>query len=455
MKCTSRAHSRVNLKSYLVLAAVLLLAGGVVLTRFAPAAFSPALARNAAQPRLVSVEPLPALGGAMCQLELASASGTMAALAMQAGASASDAARAIKDIDRAPARTIKDPNPAFSAIAVEPESGMLIVADENLFRVLEYNRTENTPATARMSEPKRVIGGNLTKAEMMCGVYIDPKTLDTYVINNDTQDWLVVFSKNARGNVKPDRELAVPHGTFGISVDEGREEMYLPVQHSNSVIVYPKYAKGEDKPLREIIGNSTGLEDPHGVAADTGRNLLFVSNHGSVIATEPPARMGARPREINGSGRFEPPSITVYNLDDDGNVKPLRIIEGPKTQLNWPMQIVLDKATGELFVANDMDHSVLVFGVEDSGDAAPRRIIKGPRTGLRNPVGITLDEKNQELWIASMGNHRAAVFSLNANGDVAPKRVIRGGPADEKGLMIGNPGGVGYDTKRDQILVPN
>jgi DNA-binding beta-propeller fold protein YncE len=460
----SVVEDTVNSKSRLFLArnhmltyVSLLLVAGVIIV--APnTRITPLKARRSAEPRLVSIEPLPELGdGAMCQFEPVSASGTLAAaLAMQAGGpSGSDTARAIKDIDRAPARTIKDPNPAFSSIAVEPESGMLVVTDENLFRVLEYNRTENTPATARMSEPKRVIGGDLTKAEMMCGVYIDPKTLDTYIINNDTQDWLVVFSKNARGNVKPDRELAVPHGTFGISVDEGREEMYLTVQHSNSVIVYKKYAKGEDKPLREIIGNNTGLEDPHGVAADTKRNLLFVSNHGSVIATEPPARMGGRPREIIGSGRFEPPSITIFNLDANGDVKPLRTIEGPKTQLNWPMQIVLDKERGELYVANDMDHSVVVFGVEDTGDVAPRRIIRGPRTGLRNPVGITLDEKNQELLVASMGNHRALVFPLTANGDIAPKRTIRGGPADEKGLMIGNPGGVGYDTKRQQILVPN
>ena len=40
-------------------------------------------------------------------------------------------------------------------------------------------------------------------------------------------------------------------------------------------------------------------------------------------------------------------------------------------------------------------------------------------------------------------------------GDVSPLRTIRGGPADEVALMIGNPGGVGYDTKREEILVPN
>ncbi|MSO20061.1 MAG: hypothetical protein EXQ56_06275 [Acidobacteria bacterium] len=460
MQQTSGKHTPAHHQSWIAVAISLAIAAAIIITSARVPSPASAKARNSAQPRLISIEPLPEMAaagdGAMCQFEPVSARSTFAAaMALQAGAPTADAARVSKDIDRAPARTIKDPNPAFSAIAVEPESGMLVVTDENLFRVLEYNRTENTPPTARLSEPKRVIGGNLTKAEMMCGVYIDPKTLDTYIINNDTQDWLVVFSKNARGNVKPDRELAVPHGTFGISVDESREEMYLTVQHSNSVIVYPKYAKGEDKPLREIIGNNTGLEDPHGVAADTRRNLLFVSNHGSVIATEPPARMGGRPREIVGSGRFEQPSITIFNLDGDGNVKPLRIIEGAKTQLNWPMQIVVDVERGELFVANDMDHSVLVFGVDDTGDVAPRRIIRGPRTGLRNPVGITLDPKNQELLVASMGNHRALVFPLNATGDVAPKRMIRGGPADEKGLMIGNPGGVGYDTKRQQILVPN
>jgi len=44
---------------------------------------------------------------------------------------------------------------------------------------------------------------------------------------------------------------------------------------------------------------------------------------------------------------------------------------------------------------------------------------------------------------------------VTANGDVKPLRIIRGGPADQPALNIGNPGAVGYDSKRDQILVPN
>ena len=79
-------------------------------------------------------------------------------------------------IERAPLRFIKDPNPSFSAVAVDSDSNMLVVSDENMFRIMEYDRRENTPPQARLSEPKRIISGTNTKAEMICGVYIDPKT---------------------------------------------------------------------------------------------------------------------------------------------------------------------------------------------------------------------------------------------------------------------------------------
>ena len=39
--------------------------------------------------------------------------------------------------------------------------------------------------------------------------------------------------------------------------------------------------------------------------------------------------------------------------------------------------------------------------------------------------------------------------------DVAPKRVIRSAPEEKIAQAIGNPGAVGYDSKREEILVPN
>jgi DNA-binding beta-propeller fold protein YncE len=217
------------------------------------------------------------------------------------------------------------------------------------------------------------------------------------------------------------------------------------VEHNNSVVAFRKQASGDEKPLRTIVGSSTQLEDPHGIALDTKNGVMIVTNHGNTREGRPP----------NVYGKFEPPSITVYPLKAEGNVAPLRILEGPKTQLNWPAHVWVDSERGEFYVANDAGDSILVFNVSDSGDTAPKRMIKGPKTQLRNPMGVFLDAKNDELWVSNMGNHRATVFARTANGDVEPKRVIRSAPPEKIAQAIGNPGAVGYDSKREEILVPN
>ena len=51
-------------------------------------------------------------------------------------------------IERPPLRFIRDPNPAFSAVAVSSEHNMLVVTDENLFQILEYDSRETTPPQA-------------------------------------------------------------------------------------------------------------------------------------------------------------------------------------------------------------------------------------------------------------------------------------------------------------------
>jgi hypothetical protein len=54
-----------------------------------------------------------------------------------------------------------------------------------------------------------------------------------------------------------------------------------------------------------------------------------------------------------------------------------------------------------------------------------------------------------------MGNHRATVYPIDADGDTPPLRTIRSAPNDKLAMAIGNPGAVGYDTKRQEILIPN
>ena len=465
------SHLRRRVSLGLILAAIGIIAGFVLGGAGQPhSIFGRA---PAGHPRLVSIEPLPPMDGAMCEWVPASTSRLAALLPQQqpsraeaspAEASPAEAAR------RGPVRVIRDSYALYSAVAVDPIRDEVVLTDENLFNIMVYDRLDNTPPSARMSEPKRMIGGLKTKIEFQCGLYIDPASGDIYAVNNDTVDTLVIFDRQARGDVPPDRELYTPHGTFGIAVDEQHQELFLTIQHDNAVVAYHKMAEGDDAPIRLLQGNNTLLADPHGIAVDSKNNLLYVTNHGSIrqirpdIVSEAASWMRAsekpnwpltQDKTVPGSGRIVPSSITVYSRTASGDAAPVRVIEGPKTQLNWPSGIVVDPEHDELFVANDSGNSILVFRASASGDAEPIRVLQGPKSLIQNPTGVYLDSENDELWVANFGNHTATVYNRTAAGDTAPLRVIRSAPFDEPVLGISNPGSVAYDSKREEILVPN
>ena len=89
------------------------------------------------------------------------------------------------------------------------------------------------------------------------------------------------------------------------------------------------------------------------------------------------------------------------------------------------------------------------------GDVAPSRIIKGPQTRLTYPVGVFVDSKNKEVWVSNIGNSTATVYPLMANGDVPPLRMIRSAEENKESLRFGKTTALVYDSKREEILVPN
>jgi hypothetical protein len=347
------------------------------------------------------------------------------------------------DMLRPPVRTVFDSDPIYSAIAVDPLRNEVILVDTNTFSVKTFNRGENTPAGARASVPLHAIEGPKTKLEFDNGLYIDPKTGDVTTVAADN-DFLVTFPHGASGNIEPSRTLKITHRGYALAVNEDTQEMYLSVQYPPQISVYHKDASGDDKPIRLLKGENTRLSDVHGMTIDTKHKLLLADNWGHVSNDL-----------VAGTGRFEAPSISVYPLDADGDTPPINVIQGPKTQLNWPAMISVDPATGDLFVADDLGESILVFHETDKGDVAPYRVIKGTKTRLSNPTGVFVDSKNQELWVSNLGNSSAVAFALSAKGDQAPLRVIRTAPADKESLKFGKPSGTAYDSKREQLLVAN
>ena len=446
------------------------LMAGVILSPRQPSYFVDA--GFAPHGRLVKMERLPDMAGEVCLIPAAVQRVERAAgfgQSSRAGLPLTDATRIFAGN---PDRKIQDKYPSFAAIGVDPERNEVIMTDENLFQVLAYDRLENTPADAEFSKPKRVLSGDKTLIEFQSGLYIDQKNGDIFAPNNDTVDTLVVFAQGGDGDVPPKRALHTPHGTFGIAVDEKRSEMFLTTQHDSTVVVFRKDADKDEAPLRLLQGDDTGLADPHGIAIDPKDEVFFVANYGSrglrradreIRTGVPGAGKGrdkanwplGREYAIPGSGSHAVPSISVHALAAKGNDRPVRVIQGPKTQLNWPTGIVFDPERRELFVANDMGPSILVFDANASGDVAPKRVLKGRRTKLANPTAVALDTKNGELWVANFGGHTATAYPITATGDTPPLRTIRNAPESAPSLMIGNPGALTYDSKRQELLVPN
>jgi len=348
------------------------------------------------------------------------------------------------ELERPPLRVIKDTYPIYSSIVVDPIRNEVVMQDTNLFRIAVFNRTESTPPNASASQPKRVIEGPDTKNEYNNGLYVDPDSGETYNVAMDTADAIFTFRPGASGNSEPMRVLNIPHRGFQIAVDESKKEVYSTNQYPPRVLVFRKGASGDEKPLRVIEGPHTGLSDVHGVAVDSERKLLFVGNWGN-----------SSDYKVAGSGKHLPPSITVYSLDANGDAAPLRTIQGPKTQLDWMGAFALDPDTGNLWVGNDVGHSLLVFRPTDNGDVAPMKVIKGDKTGLDHPAGISIDAKNKEVWASNMGNSSATCYKLTATGNAEPIRKIRSAPLGWKSLKFGKPQVIAYDSKREEYLVPN
>ena len=368
--------------------------------------------------------------------------------------------------DLAPVRMVVDPYPSFNGVAIDTTNDLVMMSDTNRKSLLVYARTVGSATSKDPAMPKQQIMGPDTGVGFVAGVAMDPVHRELFTVNNDVEDRLVVFDYDARGNVKPKRLLYVPHQSWGIAFAPKRGVMALSVQTPNMFVVFKHDAQKFDAPVRSVRGPKTQMADPHGIYFDETHNEVVVANHGNFrpgeLITSYTAydaresrqeRAGADKLDENARGKFLPSSITVFDGDAKGDVAPLRVIQGPLSQVDWPMGVAVDEVNNEIVVANNGDNSILVFSRTANGDVPPKRAIRGPLTGVNGPMGVAI--ANDEIFVANFADHTALVFPRLAAGNVRPRRVIRNAPGGRETSGFGNPYSVAYDTKRREILVPN
>src|SRR5437660_6589133 len=155
----------------------------------------------------------------------------------------------------APLRQGRDRFPVFADVAVDPESNIVAVTDENLFSLRTYDRDLATNAVA---DPRTVITGNKSRVDFVCGVAIDPRNKEIYTVNNDTAADMLVFKYDASGNVPASRTLRpAPVSTWGVALDLKNNEVAVTIEQINKISIYRRLAEGEEKPLRVIQGPDT------------------------------------------------------------------------------------------------------------------------------------------------------------------------------------------------------
>jgi DNA-binding beta-propeller fold protein YncE len=356
-----------------------------------------------------------------------------------------------------PLRYVIDPYPTFNGIVLDTRGNRVLMSDENRKSVLTYELSAGG-SSPNVTPPLWQIIGPQTEVGFIAGVEVDPARREIYAVNNDVEDRIAVFDYDANGDLKPKRRLYVPHQAWGLSLNPSREEMVVSVQQLSTLAVYRRDANGMDAPLRIISGSHTNMADPHGVRWDAAHHEITVASHGNSTVIAPYTAYDAQssaPEAAAVGGQFVPASINVFDETAAGDAKPVRTIQGANTKLNWPMGIDIDGTHDEIAVANNGDNSILVFRRTAQGNVAPARVIRGAKTGISSPMGVAVDPQRNELWVANYGDHTALVFAREATGDAAPKRIIRNAPAGTPTGGFGNPYAVAYDSKRDQLLVPN
>ena len=266
---------------------------------------------------------------------------------------------------------------------------------------------------------------------------------------------------------RPVRIIQDPYPTFnGITMDVERGEVIMTDDNRGSVLAYGSEFTPTDRPnepRRTIEGPKTHL--------------------GYVCALA----ISAEAKEIYTVDNDWKDNLTVYPLDSEGEVAPIREINVD----HGAWGIFFDPKNQELVVTTEHINKVSVYRRTADGDEEPLRFIQGPNTELADPHGIFVDAENNEIFVANHGHwhneetgehpgtlffgqrtrsslggsgtHRPlgpstgrfllpsiTVYSRTAEGNAAPLRTIQG---SKTGLNW--PNGIYLDPASGQIVVAN
>lgn len=187
--------------------------------------------------------------------------------------------------------------------------------------------------------------------------------------------------------------IDVPGGMFldkHNDADPTNDDLWVADAGSNSITAYLRSdivaatntttQVADVAPAYTIAGPDTGLSSPCGV---------FVDSTGIYVA--------------NNAGN----SITVFAPGASGDATPQQIIQGSKTGLSGPcgIDVYTDPVSNvpQIAVASSLNSRVLFFDATDNGNVYPLRRMQGAQTLIAGPTSLKVDAANNEIAVISSG----------------------------------------------------
>jgi len=276
---------------------------------------------------------------------------------------------------------------------------------------------------------------------------------------------IAAFARLANGTVKPTRNIfgqktLITRSIHKFAYDPVNDEIVVPHFQAQAFLFYRGGADGDEAPVRTIQGPDVKIPNNDQLAIDSVHREIFIG-----VYNEYPRR------------EF----VAVYPLDGKGNVPPLRIIEGPDTQIHGGRNgssVAVDPVNNRIFVTGN--GRLLIFDRTASGNAKPLGVLRTPNAGIGAPYiypekGLLFatysprtarpgGEEGGGAGAAPGGvddnrsygqyseNKSVGVWNVKDMGEVAPRWMIAAPP---NGPLRDPVGTVTVDAKRQDVYVPD
>jgi hypothetical protein len=205
---------------------------------------------------------------------------------------------------------------------------------------------------------------------------------DEIVVPQQFGQAILIFKASARGEEPPIRVIqgskTMITAMDRLAVDPYNGEIYVP--EGDRVLVFDRTANGNVAPKR-VLGPGAGFTEAGAVAIDHTRNLVVV---------------GASLRKPGDGGAAQ---LAIFDRTASGSASPKRVIAGLKARLMDPGNMRVHPETGQIFVVQQAGY-VGVWNIEDNGEVPPRFTVGGPQGMLKKPRGLDLDPEHNAVIIS-------------------------------------------------------